>query len=96
MFALKRDFASLYTLWGELSQNQLISASALSLPGKTPKTTTDQRNSSIVGSDDVHISSEIGENDMKVNLFYLIHPANSNSCENSGILVIFQCFLSNF
>ena len=57
VFTLKRDFASLYTLWGELSQNQLISASALSLPGKTPKTTTDQRNSSIVGSDDVHISS---------------------------------------
>ena len=38
---------------------------------------------------------EIGEKDMKVGLFYLIHPANSNSHENF-ILVIFQCFLSNF
>ena len=55
MFALERDFASLYTLWGELSQNQLTNASVLSLPGETLK--TDGRNSSIIGSDDVHISS---------------------------------------
>ena len=38
VFALERDFASLYTLWGELSQNQLINASVLSLPGETLKT----------------------------------------------------------
>ena len=55
VFALERDFASLYTLWGELSQNQLTNASVLSLPGETLK--TDGRNSSIIGSDDVHISS---------------------------------------
>ena len=35
---------------------------------------------------------EMGEKDMEVSLFYLIHPANSNSCENLGILVKFQCF----
>ena len=57
VFALERDFAGLYTLWGELSQNQLVNASALSLPGETPKTTTDQRNLSIMGSDNIHISS---------------------------------------
>ena len=55
VFALERDFATLYTLWGELSQNQLTNASVLSLPGETHK--TDRRNSSIIGSDDVHISS---------------------------------------
>ena len=55
VFALERDFASLYTLWGELSQNELTNASVLSLPGETLK--TDGRNSSIIGSDDVHISS---------------------------------------
>ena len=33
---------------------------------------------------------------MKVSLFYLLHPANSNSRENLGILTRFQCFLSNF
>ena len=55
VFALERDFASLYTLWGELSQNQLTNASVLSLPGETLK--TDGRNSSIIGSDDLHISS---------------------------------------
>ena len=55
VFALERDFASLYTLWGELSQNELTNASALSLPGETLK--TDGRNLSIIGSDDVHISS---------------------------------------
>ena len=38
VFALERDFASLYTLWGELSQNQLTSTSVLSLPGETLKT----------------------------------------------------------
>ena len=32
---------------------------------------------------------------MKVSLFYLIHPANSNSCENLGILMRFPCFMSN-
>ena len=32
---------------------------------------------------------------MKVSLFYLIHPANSNSRENSGILMRFPCFMSN-
>ena len=42
VFALERDFASLYTLWGELSQNQLTNASVLSLPGETLK--TDWRN----------------------------------------------------
>ena len=42
VFALERDFASLYTLWGELSQNQLTNASVLSLPGETLK--TDGRN----------------------------------------------------
>ena len=55
VFALERDFASLYTLWGELSQNQLTNASVLSLPCETLK--TDGRNLSIIGSDDVHISS---------------------------------------
>ena len=55
VFALERDFASLYTLWGELSQNQLTNASVLSLPGETLK--TDGRNTSIIGSDDLHISS---------------------------------------
>ena len=55
VFALERDFASLYTLWGELSQNQLTNASVLSLPGETLK--TDGRNSSIIESDNVHISS---------------------------------------
>ena len=55
VFALECDFASLYTLWGELSQNQLTNASVLSLPGETLK--TDCRNLSIIGSDDVHISS---------------------------------------
>ena len=55
VFALERDFASLYTLWGELSQNELTNASVLSLPGETLK--TDGTNSSIIGSDDVHISS---------------------------------------
>ena len=39
---------------------------------------------------------EIGEKDMKVSVFYLIHPANSNSCENSGILTRFPCFMYNF
>ena len=38
VFALERDFASLYTLWGELSQNELTNASVLSLPGETLKT----------------------------------------------------------
>ena len=33
---------------------------------------------------------------MKVSLFYLIHPANSNSRENSGILTRFLCFMSIF
>ena len=33
---------------------------------------------------------------MKVSLFYLIHPANSNSHENSGILMRFPCFMSIF
>ena len=55
VFALERDFASLCTLWGELSQNALTNASVLSLPGQTLK--TDGRNLSIIGSDDVHISS---------------------------------------
>ena len=55
VFALERDFASLYTLWGELSQNQLTNASVLSLPGETLK--TDGRNLSIIGSDDLHIFS---------------------------------------
>ena len=54
-FCLERDFASLYILWGELSQNQLTNASVLSLPGETLK--TDGRNLSIIGSDDVHIFS---------------------------------------
>ena len=68
-----------------------------SVTGETVETTTDQRNSSIIGSDDVHISfTEIGEKDMKVSLFYLMHPANSNSRENSGILTRFPCFMSNF
>ena len=39
---------------------------------------------------------EIGEKDMKASIFYLIHPANSNSLENSGILTRFPCFMSNF
>ena len=30
---------------------------------------------------------------MKVSLFYLIHPANNNSRENSGILTRFPCFM---
>ena len=38
VFALERDFASLYTLWGELSQNQFTNASVLLLPGETLKT----------------------------------------------------------
>ena len=38
VFALERDFASLYTLWGELSQNELTNASVLSLPGEILKT----------------------------------------------------------
>ena len=33
---------------------------------------------------------------MKVSSFYLIHPANSKSCENSGILTRFPCFMSIF
>ena len=33
---------------------------------------------------------------MKVSLFYLIHPADSNSRENSGILTRFSCFMSIF
>ena len=33
---------------------------------------------------------------MKVSLFYLIHPANSNSRENSGIPARCPCFLSIF
>ena len=37
----------------------------------------------------------MGEKDIKVSLFYLKHPANSNSRENSGILARFQCFLLN-
>ena len=34
---------------------------------------------------------------MKVSLFYLIHPANSNSRENSGILMRFRalCLIFN-
>ena len=32
---------------------------------------------------------------MKVSLFYLIHPAKSNSRENSGILTRFPCFMFN-
>ena len=35
----------------------LNSSSAYSVTGETVETTTDQRNSSIIGSDDVHISS---------------------------------------
>ena len=38
----------------------------------------------------------IGEKDMKVSLFYLIHPASSNSCEILGILTRFPCFMSTF
>ena len=34
--------------------------------------------------------------DVQKLLFYFIHPANSNSHENLGILVRFQCFLSDF
>ena len=33
---------------------------------------------------------------MKVGLFYLIHTANSNSCEKLGIFVRFQCFCPIF
>ena len=33
---------------------------------------------------------------MKVSLFYLIHPAYSNSHEISGILTRFLCFMSIF
>ena len=29
---------------------------------------------------------------MEVSLFYLIHPAYSSSCKNTGILMRFQCF----
>ena len=43
-----------------------------------------------------YILIEIGENDMKVSLFYLIHPANSNSREISGIVMRFLCFMSIF
>ena len=64
--------------------------------GKTVKTTTDQRNLFIIGSDDVILPKRNGEKDMAVSLFYFIHPTNSNSRENSGIFVRFQCFLSNF
>ena len=38
MFALECDVVSLYTLWGELSQNQVTNASVLLLPGETLKT----------------------------------------------------------
>ena len=46
VFALERDFVSLYTLRGELSQNQLTNASVLSLPDETLK--TDGRNLGIL------------------------------------------------
>ena len=94
MFALERDFASLYTLWGELSQNQLTNTSVLSLPGETLQ--TDGRNSSIIGSDCTYFLIEMFEKSMKSSLFYFIYPANSNSRENSDILARFPCFLLIF
>ena len=39
---------------------------------------------------------EIFEKDMKVSLFYIIHPANSNSRKNSGILANFSAFCQIF
>ena len=54
---LECDLMSLYTLWDELLQNQDTNASRLLLPGETFKTTTDRKNSSIIGSNEVHISS---------------------------------------
>ena len=77
----------LYTLLGELLQNQLTNASALLLPGETLKTTTYRRNLSIIGSNNTYFFIEIGEKDTRVSLFYLMNPASSNSRENSGILV---------
>ena len=57
------------------------------------ETTTDQRNSSIIGRDKIYISSKKRE---EMQFIYLIHPANSNSHEISGILTRFPCFMSIF
>ena len=69
-------------------------SSAYSVTGETVKTTTGQRN--YRNRQRTYFLIEIGEKDMKVSLFYLIHPTNSNSHENSGILTGFPCFMSNF
>ena len=59
----------------------------------TVETTTDQRNLSIIGSDDTQISSQKWvQIDIKVSLFYLIHPANSNSRRNWVFLRGFSVF----
>ena len=95
VFALERDFASLYTLWGELSQNELTNASVLSLPGKTLK--TDERSIPYYRKRRcTYFLIEMFEKSMKSSLFYFIYPANSNSRENSGILARFPCFLLIF
>ena len=38
----------------------------------------------------------MGDKDMEASLFYMIHPANSNSRENSGILTRFQSLFVEF
>ena len=80
MFALERDFASLYTFWVELSQNQFTTASALSqntqnnqLPKKFVCYRKRRHTDFLI---------EIGEKDTKLSSFYLMNPANSNSREN--------------
>ena len=44
----------------------------------------------------IYFLIEICEKDMKMSLFYLIHPADSNLHENSGVLTRSPCFMSMF
>ena len=87
VFALEHNCSRLYTLWGELSQNQLAKQLKQLLTKEI----------CILSETTTYIfPHRIGQKDMKVSLFYLIHPANSNSRENSGILMRFPCFMSNY
>ena len=94
VFALARDFASLYTLWGELSQNQLTNASALSLPGEKRGNTQNWPKKFVYYRKRrrTYFIIEMGEIDMKARLFYLILPAYSDSRENSVISRDFSAF----
>ena len=50
--------------------------------GKTVETTTNRRNSSIIGSKDTYFIKEMDEKETKMNLFYFNTPVYSKSHEN--------------